>query len=116
MELDEIVGLALKWAVPFVLTEVVMLLGSLWAMWKMFKNKFKALGEGVQCLERQKIIDIHDERIKKGYCQIYKKEALKRLYDSYHALGGNDVATALYEEVMALPVEKPIDKSEVETR
>ena len=38
---------------------------------------------------------------------IYGKEALRRAYNAYHALGGNDVATRLYDEVMDLPTEDP---------
>lgn len=41
----------------------------------------------------------------KGFCSIYAKEALKRAYHAYHELHGNDVATGLYNEVMALPTE-----------
>lgn len=45
-------------------------------------------------------------------CPIYAKENLKRAYDAYRALGGNDVATDLYHQCMALPVDPPYDDTQ----
>ena len=39
----------------------------------------------------------------KGYCPLYSKQALTTAYKAYHALGGNDVATDLYEKIMDMP-------------
>lgn len=43
--------------------------------------------------------------MERRHCPIYAKEALRRAYTAYHALGGNDIATGLYNEVMALSTE-----------
>lgn len=90
----------INWAVPFVLGGLVGLIGTLY-------KKNKALAAGLCCLLRAEIIRSHEKYTERGFCPIYGKEALKRAYTSYHNLGGNDVATKLYEEVMNLP-EKPI--------
>ena len=74
---------------------------------KLRKKRDSALESGVQCLLRAEIIRNHDKYIDKGYCPIYAKEALKRAYAAYHVLHGNDVATGLYNEVMALPTDPP---------
>ena len=77
----------------------------------MYKGKSKCFDtvlmtrEGVQCLLRAEIIRNHDKYMDKDFCPIYAKEALKRAYHAYHELGGNDVATGLYNETMALPTE-----------
>ena len=77
----------------------------------MYKGKSKCFDpvlmtrEGVQCLLRAEIIRNHDKYMDMGYCPIYAKEALKRAYHAYHELHGNDVATGLYNEVMALSTE-----------
>ena len=39
----------------------------------------------------------------KGFCPIYAKESIKRVYVSYHDLGGNDVATELYSKILKMP-------------
>ena len=43
-----------------------------------------------------------------GYCPLNIKESLHREYISYHNLGGNDIATLLYEETMELPEHKEV--------
>ena len=68
--------------------------------------KNKALCEGVQALLRDRIIETYNHYNDKGYCPIYAKESMRRLYSAYHALGGNDVATELKEKVLAMPTER----------
>lgn len=63
----------------------------------------KALEDGLQCLLRAEIIRTHDKYTSRGYCPIYAKESLRRAYKAYHNLGGNDIATALYNACMLLP-------------
>lgn len=70
----------------------------------------QALKDGVCALLRAEIIRQHEKHFEKGYCPIYAKEALKKAYEAYHNLGGNDVATKLFEEVMALPEKPKTDK------
>ena len=69
-------------------------------------KKLALLEEGLQALLRAEIIRSHDKYIEEGYCPIYAKEALTRCYNAYHALGGNDVATQLYQQCIYLP-DKP---------
>lgn len=101
----------IKWAVPFVCGGAVT-----WAVTyiKLRKKRDSALESGVQCLLRAEIIRNHDKYIDKGYYPIYAKEALKRAYVAYHNLGGNDVATGLYNAVMALPTEPPHNGGDAE--
>lgn len=96
------IELILKWAVPFICGGAV---SGCIAYIKATKKRTTALEDGVQCLLRAEIIRNHDKYIERGTCPIYAKEALRRAYSAYHSLGGNDVATRLYEEVMELPSE-----------
>lgn len=64
-----------------------------------------ALREGVEALLRDRIIQSYNHYHDKGYCPIYAKESLKRMYDAYHSLGGNDVATKLKNELLEMPTE-----------
>lgn len=66
----------------------------------------KNIADGVQCLLRAEIIRSHEKYIDKQFCPIYAKESLTREYNAYHALGGNDVATELYHQLMELPNER----------
>lgn len=59
--------------------------------------------DGVQCLLRLEIIRCHDKYTARKYCPIYAKESLRRAYTAYHNLGGNDIATALYNDCISLP-------------
>lgn len=70
------------------------------------QEQLDAVKEGLQCLLRQSIISSHDKWNERRYCPIYAKESLTRAYDSYHRLGGNDVATALYKQTLSLPTER----------
>lgn len=59
-----------------------------------------AVSEGLQCLLRAEIIRSYEKYWEKGFCPLYAKESITRAYNSYHALGGNDVATDLYDKIM----------------
>ena len=59
----------------------------------------------VQVLLRDRIIETYNHYNDKGYCPIYAKESMRRLYAAYHALGGNDVATELKEKLLEMPAE-----------
>ena len=100
-----IVSEILKWVIPFICGGIISLCGTVLAMWKQRKVKTKALEEGVQCLLRVEIIRAHEKYTEKGYCPIYAKESLKRTYTAYHILGGNDIATDLCKETLALQTE-----------
>lgn len=65
-------------------------------------TKEKAFEDGLQCLLRAEIIRSHEKYTVQGYCPIYAKESLRRVYTAYHNLGGNDIATALYKECLDL--------------
>ena len=96
---DSILEKAVGWFVPFVLGGAVSGLVLWFAL-------FKAFRDGLQCLLRAEIIRQNEKWTKARYCPVYAKQALMREYKAYHALKGNDVATALYDEVMALPERK----------
>lgn len=104
-----IVDKLISWAVPFVCGSIIT---GLIAYIKAMRRKTSAIEEGVQCLLRLELVRSHEKYTKRGYCPIYAKESLKRAYNSYHTLDGNDVATDLYEETKALPTEAKEHKSE----
>ncbi|MBE6890040.1 MAG: hypothetical protein E7485_08520 [Ruminococcaceae bacterium] len=75
-------------------------------------NLRQNVAKGTQCLLRAEIIRSHEKYIDRGYCPVYAKESLTRAYQAYHKLGGNDVATALYEQLMSLPNDERRNENE----
>lgn len=73
------------------------------------KRKNEAIAEGVQSLLRESIVTSYNRYSEKGFCPIYAKESMKKVYKAYHNLGGNDVATELYSKVLKMPEEKKND-------
>ena len=61
-----------------------------------------AIGNGVQCLLRDRIMTLCAEYEEAGWCDQTKKTSLQKMYDAYAALGGNDVAHSEYIKVMEL--------------
>lgn len=66
------------------------------------KKKNEAIAEGVQSLLRESIVNNYNRYSDKGFCPIYAKESMKKVYQAYHNLGGNDVATELYNKVLRM--------------
>ena len=80
---------------------------------KRLRKRHKAADEGLQCLLRGEIIRTYEKAKERGYCPLYIKEAIKRAYSSYHALGGNDVATDLYHQLLLMDTDtKETNKNE----
>ncbi|MBE6546781.1 MAG: hypothetical protein E7668_05010 [Ruminococcaceae bacterium] len=78
------------------------------------KDRDRAVEDGLEALLRAEIIRQYEKYSERGFCPIYAKEALKREYGSYHALGGNDVATELYHKILELPTDPPRDHDPTE--
>lgn len=69
------------------------------------QKKNAAIAEGMQSLLRESIVRNYNKYTDRGYCPIYAKETLKHVYEAYHNLGGNDVATKLYHTLLEMPEE-----------
>lgn len=69
------------------------------------QRKNDAIAAGVQSLLRESIVQNYNKYQDREYCPIYAKESIKRVYEAYHNLGGNDVATKLYNTLLAMPEE-----------
>ena len=72
---------------------------------KQEQAKNEAIAEGVQALLRESIVTSYNKHLDRGFCPIYAKESIKKVYKAYHNLGGNDVATSLYKKILEMPEE-----------
>ena len=97
---DEII----KWLVVFLLGGMVSTIATGFVI-------FKSIIVGLQCLLRAEILRQYEKWYDRGYCPIYAKQALEKAYKVYHKLGGNDVATEKYQNLLELP-DKPEEKEE----
>lgn len=91
----------------FISTTVGVVVTAVIARFKLGNQKHKAVEDGVQSLLRAEIIRQHEKSTERGYCPIYAKDAVRREYEAYHALGGNGVITDLYNDIMSLPETPP---------
>ena len=96
-------------------------LALLTAAWRIVAARLKeeheknlAIAEGVQSLLRESIVTNYNRYSDRGFCPIYAKESIKKVYHAYHDLGGNDVATDLYDKLLKLPTEKKEKEKEKE--
>lgn len=69
------------------------------------KTRNEAIAIGVQSLLRESIVVNYNKYQERGFCPIYAKDSIKKVYEAYHKLGGNDVATRLYDKILQMPEE-----------
>lgn len=93
----------LEWLFTAVLATLSWLFRGLRAQLREEHDRNEAIAAGVQALLRESIVNGYNRYSDKGYCPIYAKESIKRVYSSYHDLGGNDVATELYNKILKMP-------------
>ncbi|PWL46733.1 MAG: hypothetical protein DBY45_01955 [Clostridiales bacterium] len=65
-----------------------------------------AIKLGMQALLRDRIISAYNHYMDKGYCPIYARDNILKLYEQYHNLGGNGTVTNLVGELKKLPTDK----------
>lgn len=95
-----------KWLFAICLAALTFAWRSVLARLKEEQKKNEAIAEGVQSLLRESIVGNYNRWNDKGYCPIYAKESVKKVYHAYHdGLGGNDVATDLYKKLLEMPTE-----------
>lgn len=102
--MNNVLEMILKWAVPACCAALAGWCASLIGR---HSKRSRSLAGGMQCLLRLEIIRSYENYSHKGYCPLYAREALSRGYNAYHELGGNDVATDLYDKIMELPTSPP---------
>ena len=61
---------------------------------------------GTMLLLRVQLIEYHDKYMELGYIPSYVYENYCEMYIAYHALGGNGMATRMWQEIQTLPVRK----------
>ena len=103
-----------EWLFVFINGVLGLVCKSLWKKYKEIQKKDDAIAEGLQALLRESIVQKYNKYQDREFCPIYAKESIKKAYTAYHNLGGNDVATKLYNTLLAMPEEAKERKKENE--
>lgn len=101
----------LKWLFAICTTGLGWLYRKISESLKEEQHKNRAIADGVRALLRENIIDNYHKYTERGWCPIYARESISRLYEAYANLEGNDVASGLYRQLMDLPTKD--DKPQV---
>lgn len=99
---NEILDLAVHWAVPAILGALA---GWLYSYTRRTRAELKALNNGVMTLLRSRLVDIHEDYVVAGIpCPDTIKREADQVYEAYHGLGGNGIGTHYYQEIINAPV------------
>ena len=93
----------LQWLFAFCTAALAWLYRGISARLQAEQQKNKAIAAGVEALLRENIVENYHKYLEKGKCPVYAKESIKRVYEAYSNLGGNDVASELYKKLLAMP-------------
>jgi len=64
----------------------------------------QAINQSLRALCRDRILQGFRYYRHHGYISTADLETMTKLYDAYHALGGNGTITAVYDKICALPI------------
>lgn len=104
--MEDIIGFIsaswVEWLFAAAVSVLAFLYRNIAARLKAEQTKSEAIAEGVESLLRESIVGNYNKHSEKGFCPIYAKESIKKVYEAYHRLGGNDVATQLYRNILEM--------------
>ena len=98
--MEEIVGLIIRWLVPFILGTIAT---SIISIIKKDRSKDKAIENAVQALLRNELIRRYREYKVKGEMTILDKENIEHMFEEYKNLGGNGTVKELMDELLEVP-------------
>ena len=69
------------------------------AIIKNYNRENEAVKLGIQAILRDSIVSNYNKYKDRGYIPIYARESVKKIFEAYTDLGGNDVAHDLYDKM-----------------
>ena len=88
----------IKYLVQFLMTSISGLLCYL-------ISQYIGLRNGMRSLLKNEIVKVYETYINLGYCPSFIKENIQEIYENYHKLKGNGMATSMINEIYKLPNE-----------
>ena len=80
---------------------------------KSYHEENAAVRMGMQAVLRDTIVSNYNKYKDKGYMPIYARESMKKVYEAYTDLGGNDVAHDLYEKMRKWDTDPEEEEDEI---
>lgn len=71
---------------------------------KAIRDREQAINQSLRALCRDRILQGYRYYKHHGYISTADLETMTKLYDAYHALGGNGTITAVYDKICQLPI------------
>lgn len=68
------------------------------------REREQAINQSLRALCRDRILQGYRYYKHHGYISTADLETMTKLYDAYHALGGNGTITAVYDKICQLPI------------
>lgn len=68
------------------------------------KETEQAIADGMKYLLMFKLREEGEKYLSDGKCSTEHKHEYEKVYDAYHALGGNGTITALKDKILQLPI------------
>ena len=68
------------------------------------KETEKAIADGMKYLLMFKLREEGEKYLTENRCSIEQKHEYEKVYNAYHALGGNGTVTALKDKILQLPI------------
>ena len=72
------------------------------------KEEFRAIGDCLRALSRDRILQGYRYYRKQGGVSPQDLETMTKLYEAYHALGGNGTITTVYKKITELPLKEDV--------
>lgn len=74
--------------------------------WHEQTDTARAMQEGMRCIMRKEIMNMHTVCTKRGYLSKNEHEHIMQVYNVYHALGGNGTATKMINDINELEIKE----------
>lgn len=107
--MNNMMNIMITWLIPFVCGSIVSGISAAFTLWrsgrKREEDENQLIKAGLQSLLRAELIRSCEKYETKGYCPVYARDSLERVYASYHELGGNGMITDLYNQIKELPTD-----------
>lgn len=68
-------------------------------------KEYTAIKEGLQCMLRDRLIELHGKYAKRGTITAHGLQNWMLMYKAYKTLGGNGLIDHMEEEISELPIE-----------
>ena len=100
------------WMQTYIIALPILLTSAMgYVVWNLKEQKKDrdANRRGTMLLLRVQLIEYHDKYVKLGEIPSYAYQNFVEMYEAYHELGGNGMATKMYKEIEELHLKQKVE-------